>query len=358
MNSGHRFETPDIDELEVSIFGPGRGECVVIHVPSGPWLIVDSFAVRSPTGDVPVAVEYLRRLKVSDVAGFFITHWHDDHTRGAADIIRAFPASLKRVGLPSAIGERELASFVADLLPDKQRFKIVQELVAVISALNELSGIHSVVLGDGVSFQPSPGCSLEVMSPSLDDLRHQAVTMASYLPGWTGPPPRRYDVNSGCAVMRLTCGPFGVMLYSDLDVGDDDKRGLRCIVKKYGAGLRADIVKIGHHGSETAYYPPALAAGNADQAVGAITPFPARGEALPRRKHVAQYKAALRAVHLTAGLGPQTQKVGKVPLRDTPFSEYVKTSPRHLDAIGQVRYRIRNSENTVRVELFPSAIAA
>jgi hypothetical protein len=148
------------------------------------------------------------------------------------------------------------------------------------------------------------------------------------------------------------------MLYSDLDIGGDDKRGLRCVVKKYGVGLRSQIIKVGHHGSETAYHPPALTIGEATKAVGAVTPFPAKKEALPRAKHVALYKAALRALHLTARSSVAPQRAGKVAMKDTPFLAYSKTSPRGLDAIGQVRYRTRISESSVRVELFANAAAA
>jgi glyoxylase-like metal-dependent hydrolase (beta-lactamase superfamily II) len=74
-----RFSPPAAHELEVSVFGPGKGECIVIGLPGGPWLVVDSFQVKVAGGRSPVAVEYLKRINVTDVAGVFITHWHDDH---------------------------------------------------------------------------------------------------------------------------------------------------------------------------------------------------------------------------------------------------------------------------------------
>ena len=40
---------PDVDtsapsarEIEVSLFGPGYGECVLVHLGEGQWMIVDS----------------------------------------------------------------------------------------------------------------------------------------------------------------------------------------------------------------------------------------------------------------------------------------------------------------------------
>lgn len=33
---------PVADELEVSVFGPGVGESVVVHLGHGDWMVVDS----------------------------------------------------------------------------------------------------------------------------------------------------------------------------------------------------------------------------------------------------------------------------------------------------------------------------
>jgi hypothetical protein len=342
------------------VFGPGRGECVVIKTPGGPWLIVDSFVVGSRPNYVPVSVEYFRQLGVSDVFGFVVTHWHEDHTRGAAEVVQEYAASLQYVALPSAVNQRELASLLVDLLPDDRRFALVRDLAAVMSRLGDanLGHIQRILLTGGVHLPTAGSTQFVALSPSFEDLRHQAATLLSYLPGWQGPQPRHYDVNSGCAVLRLSSGPFAVLLYSDLDVGMSDQHGIRCIVRNYSPQLRADIIKVGHHGSETAYHPPALQAGQANLAAGAITPFPARGEPLPRRKKLLKYKQALRTLHVTAAPGISGTKAGKVPINDTPFAAYVKVVSRHLDGVGQIRYRMREGEAVPRIELFGRAIAA
>src|SRR5438067_455186 len=37
-----KTEPPDSSELELSVFGPGRGECLVVHLGAGEWMVVDS----------------------------------------------------------------------------------------------------------------------------------------------------------------------------------------------------------------------------------------------------------------------------------------------------------------------------
>ena len=79
---------PEADEFEISIFGPGVGECIVVHLGCGEWIVVDSHL------DIggPVALDYLLRLGVNPstaIRALIVTHWHDDHIRGASDVLRA-----------------------------------------------------------------------------------------------------------------------------------------------------------------------------------------------------------------------------------------------------------------------------
>ena len=82
---GHTAPKPD--ELEVSVFGSGIGECIVIHLGNEQWMIVDSCLDKNTRE--PVALRYLRELNV-DVATcvplVVVTHWHDDHIRGSARV--------------------------------------------------------------------------------------------------------------------------------------------------------------------------------------------------------------------------------------------------------------------------------
>ncbi|MFG0334253.1 MAG: MBL fold metallo-hydrolase, partial [Maioricimonas sp. JB049] len=71
------------------MFGPGVGECVVVHLGAGQWMVVDS--CLNDSGKEPVALEYLRTLDVDvarQVVLLVLTHFHDDHIRGAARLFR------------------------------------------------------------------------------------------------------------------------------------------------------------------------------------------------------------------------------------------------------------------------------
>jgi phosphoribosyl 1,2-cyclic phosphodiesterase len=70
---------PDLDEVEVTIFGRGVGECIVMHI-GGDWIVIDSHLDRRR----PVALCYLLDLEVdlSEVKALVVTHFHSDHYWG------------------------------------------------------------------------------------------------------------------------------------------------------------------------------------------------------------------------------------------------------------------------------------
>ena len=69
-------------ELEVSIFGPGVGECIVIHLGDGQWMIVDS--CLDPSSKQSVSLQYLENLGVdiaTAVKVVLVTHWRSEERR-------------------------------------------------------------------------------------------------------------------------------------------------------------------------------------------------------------------------------------------------------------------------------------
>src|SRR5215208_1586109 len=78
-------QPPAPEELEITIFGRGVGECILCHLGGRRWMMVDSF--RNPDRR-PVADAYLDALHGDhQIVVAAATHWDDDHTRGLADVV-------------------------------------------------------------------------------------------------------------------------------------------------------------------------------------------------------------------------------------------------------------------------------
>ena len=85
---------PERSEIEVSLFGPGYGESIVLHLGENLWLIVDS-CLDPLTGD-PAPLTYLHHLHIdlaTAVRWVVATHWHDDHIRGLGRIMHVCKAA-------------------------------------------------------------------------------------------------------------------------------------------------------------------------------------------------------------------------------------------------------------------------
>lgn len=69
------------DGLSVVVFGPGYGEAIAVRTPGGNWLAVDSCRDqgRTPTRDL---------IPDGRLSYAVLTHPHEDHAKGFADIVR------------------------------------------------------------------------------------------------------------------------------------------------------------------------------------------------------------------------------------------------------------------------------
>jgi Metallo-beta-lactamase superfamily len=79
---------PRPEQVEISLFGPGFGESVVLHMGFGDWVVVDSCIL--PRERTPAALAYFGAIGVdpADSVKFVIaSHWHDDHIRGLSAVL-------------------------------------------------------------------------------------------------------------------------------------------------------------------------------------------------------------------------------------------------------------------------------
>jgi glyoxylase-like metal-dependent hydrolase (beta-lactamase superfamily II) len=129
---------PDPGQIEVTLFGPGYGECVCVHLGSGRWAVIDS-CIDVQT-KIPVALTYLREIGVDPAEQVDLlvgTHWHDDHTRGLAECFSSF--SSARFCIASVLTNPEFTKYV----------KRYQEQPTAIagSRVSEIERIFDLVAG-------------------------------------------------------------------------------------------------------------------------------------------------------------------------------------------------------------------
>ena len=339
---------PGSSELEVSIFGPGVGECIVVHVGEGKWIVVDS--CLNPGTKRPVALEYLESLGVAvdrDVAVVLVSHWHDDHTRGVSEVLDA--CAEAEFFCSAALRREEFFDLVA--IANRLALKAgggsgVGEMAAVFSLLKarRTSGKTRVVspnwvAADRIVYRRAatasfPGCSVEALSPSSTSQTRGVLSFAlvDHAPKLTIPNPGPNELS---VALHIQVGSVSALLGADLEIGSSDEVGWRAVVNnpRRPPG-RVSIVKVPHHGSSGADHHPVWRDLVLEDARAGVTPF--NSSQLPRDTDIARIKSRTPHLFHSSPKPPREVRLDRTTARTI---EGIKISERHAE-LGHIRFRV------------------
>lgn len=192
--------------LEIVFIDVGQGDAVAIRTPAGRWVLVDA-GERDDGWDAGErrVLPYLRARGADRVEALVLTHPHADHVGGAAAVMRGMDVEqLIEPGLP-------LGSPV---------------YLETLRAAEE-RGVEWAAARQDRSLQVD-GVDIQFLWPAMDVLDAPA------------------DPNDISAVIRVRYAGFSALLTGDAPAWVEER-----LVARYGAGLRADVLKAGHHGSRT-----------------------------------------------------------------------------------------------------------
>lgn len=102
---------PATDEIEVTLFGPGYGEAIAVHLGEGAWLLVDS--CMDPDSKAPASETYLEQIGIDtgQVRAIVASHWHDDHVRGISQLASRYPKA--DFVISAVFNNKEAGAFLA-----------------------------------------------------------------------------------------------------------------------------------------------------------------------------------------------------------------------------------------------------
>lgn len=355
------------DQVEVTLLGPGYGECVVIHLGSSHWLVIDS-CLDSDTSR-PAALSYLESIGVNpekEIKLVLATHWHDDHICGMGELVSRCDGA--KFCCSSALGKEEFLKMVRQY-----------EAGSVIkggSGVREINKVTATLVDQGrhpvravanrtvyhlkaTELAHGRACSVWTLSPSDAQFEKFLYEIAALVPE-VGQTKRRCVAqlpNSLSVVTWVQIGDLAVLLGGDLEETGDDATGWSVIVASTERpGGRAMIFKMPHHGSENAHNDGVWAKMLEEQTFAILAPWNRGRTKRPSTGDVDRILGFTDQAFSTARL-----KLAPVQKRPKPVEKTLKESGINIRAVeprtGILRLRNGGSNNfgTWKLELLRGA---
>lgn len=196
---------PGPGRLELHMIDVGQGDALAVRSPRGRWMLVDAGGGwRGGDAGAAIVWPYLRRFGGS-VTYLSMSHPHLDHIGGVSTLVdRASPDTVWDGAYVSG------SSVYAEVLRAVRTHGRAWRRVAA---------------GDSAAFD---GATIRVLAPD-----------SAWMAGLSDP-------NEASVVLRISFGSVRMLLMGDAEGGEEG-----WLVARYGDSLRADVLKVGHHGSST-----------------------------------------------------------------------------------------------------------
>ena len=355
------YSHPGLNTFEISVFGSGIGESVVVHLGENRWMVVDSFL--NPDSKEPVSLEYLKRIEVSpeNIQLIVVSHWHDDHIKGIANVFDQ--AINAEIVLSSAVQQGELKDLIAGAQHQPKCESATEEIWEIIRSRadrNRLKKLHLASDNKRIYFRNDTH-PFEVwsLSPSSVAVAYALQQIARFLPREGEEPPGRIPgstPNQASVVIWIKSGNQVAVLGGDLENEKDDAVGWKAIVASQARPKeKATYFKIPHHGSKNAYEKSVWETMLTPNPWTVLTPM--RSSRLPTPEGISLLKQHTNSLWTAAPVQsppkPKRSRVVERQIKMTVRKRWVQEG-----AVGQVRYRadLSDSKTEPEIECFPPAM--
>ena len=244
---------PNEDEIEISVFGRGYGECIVLCTGNQDFVVVDSFI--NPQTNNPISIDYLQAMNIdcSAIKYVILTHWHADHIAGISKVLYAANSNVKLV-LSPIITDEKFNSFISQGI--QEGLNSTSEFSRVLNYIKK-RGKECIIL----TTQDQRVCANEdindveifTLAPQQLDLVRYLQTLILSAKGHKTAY-EFHDDNILSIVLLMKFMNDGILLGGDLENVTARTEGWNAVVNNYShKKCRPSIFKVPHHGSENGH---------------------------------------------------------------------------------------------------------
>lgn len=344
---------PTNEEIEVSLFGPGVGECVVAHIGHGKWIIIDSCKENKHSS--PIALEYLTNLGVNydAVELVVISHWHNDHINGAYEVISECQKAT--FSCPLTMESNVFATFISaldDTTPSGSKASEISKIFKHLTITEKkATNIQISYAYQGqVLYENQQHSSIKArimaLSPSsfvyncfLKNINHLSNPSTETLY------PYFYNnFNHHSIVLHLSIGINNILLGGDLPSGSKSFEGWKAVLNIKNLTLgKSKIFKVSHHGSHTSYLPSIWNTLIEENPIAVMTPKLSCQNPPPTADDITNIKEHSNFVYCTCS--PKAKRGSKI-ISDKIERElsYINERKKVTGKMGHVRVRFNANQ--------------
>lgn len=261
----HEIAPPKTNEFELTFFGPGFGESIVVHIPGIGWGIIDSCEFELANQKYVPPLDYLTLQSVNNLEFLILTHPHTDHFGGMEQIINNYLGKITRVCHYSGDGVRELGAYLVNQgIKGKPGAKMLASVLRAFKKAVERGAEHRRL---GARTQVIPrqdasvnGITFEVEVLSLSPLAGDKESYVDILRRAFPDVNRQLEEipdhkhNLIASALWISVGEVVVILGSDVERGSTRSSGWHGILNSVdGPELCVNALKVAHHGSPSAH---------------------------------------------------------------------------------------------------------
>lgn len=188
-------QTSPKETLKVNYIDVGQADSIFIELPNKQTMLIDA----GTNGAGSTVVKYIKDLGYSKLDYVIGTHPHEDHIGGLDDVINTF--TIGKIYMPKVASTTKTFEDVLTAIQSKK--------------------LKVTTAKAGVSILNQDGLTADILAPVKDSYK---------------------DLNNYSAVIKLTYGTTSYLFMGDAEIESENQ---------ITANVKADVLKVGHHGSDS-----------------------------------------------------------------------------------------------------------
>ncbi|MEG3072373.1 MAG: MBL fold metallo-hydrolase [Peptococcaceae bacterium] len=183
----------------------GQGDSIFVELPDGRHMLIDA-GTRAMGKNI---VNYLEKAGVEKIDFLIATHPHEDHIGGLSTVLQGY--EIGQIYMPKVTHNT------------KTYENLLQSIQAKKLKINKAMAGTKIINAENLC--------VEIIAPNMTVYE---------------------NINNYSAVIKLTHGKIGFLLTGDAEAGSEKE------MLENGFNLKADVLKVGHHGSNSSTTPAFL----------------------------------------------------------------------------------------------------